>query len=109
MAKSLTKTDIVEQLCEKFDISKKDARDLVDSFFLEIREILTGGTPVRLSGFGNFELRDKGERPGRNPKTGQGIPITARRVVTFKPGQKLRAKVAARDRAQSRAHSTSTT
>jgi integration host factor subunit alpha len=62
-------------------------------FFEEIRTALVKGEQVKLSGFGNFELRDKGERPGRNPKTGEEIPITARRVVTFRPGQKLKARV----------------
>ena len=65
----------------------------MDIFFEEIRETLVAGTSVKLSGFGNFQLRDKPQRPGRNPKTGQEIPITARRVVTFRPGQKLKARV----------------
>ena len=62
-------------------------------FFEEVRAALESGENVKLSGFGNFELRDKSERPGRNPKTGEEIPITARRVVTFRPGQKLKARV----------------
>ena len=62
-------------------------------FFEEVRSALEAGENVKLSGFGNFELRDKSERPGRNPKTGEEIPITARRVVTFRPGQKLKARV----------------
>ena len=64
-------------------------------FFEEIRVALETGDSVKLSGFGNFDLRDKNERPGRNPKTGEEIPITARRVVTFRPGQKLKARVEA--------------
>jgi integration host factor subunit alpha len=62
-------------------------------FFEEIRKALESGEQVKLSGFGNFDLRDKNERPGRNPKTGEDIPISARRVVTFRPGQKLKARV----------------
>ena len=64
-------------------------------FFEEVRVALETGDLVKLSGFGNFDLRDKNERPGRNPKTGEEIPITARRVVTFRPGQKLKARVEA--------------
>jgi len=65
----------------------------VEHFFEEIRKALEANDPVKLSSFGNFDLRDKTPRPGRNPKTGQEIPIAARRVVTFKPGQKLKARV----------------
>jgi integration host factor subunit alpha len=64
-------------------------------YFEELRASLAVGEQVKLSGFGNFDLRDKKERPGRNPKTGEEIPITARRVVTFRPGQKLKARVEA--------------
>jgi integration host factor subunit alpha len=66
---------------------------MVEAFFEEIRTSLEEGDSVKLSGFGNFELRQKAERPGRNPKTGEGIPITARRVVTFHASQKLKAAV----------------
>ena len=62
-------------------------------FFDEIRTALESGNQVKISGFGNFDLRDKSERPGRNPKTGEEIPISARRVVTFRPGQKLKQRV----------------
>ena len=72
-----------------------EARELVDMYFEELRASLAVGEQVKLSGFGNFDLRDKKERPGRNPKTGQEIPICARRVVTFRPGQKLKARVEA--------------
>ena len=67
----------------------------MDCFFEEIRDSLANGEQVKLSGFGNFDLRDKSQRPGRNPKTGEEIPITARRVVTFRPGQKLKVRVEA--------------
>jgi integration host factor subunit alpha len=74
-------------------INKRDAKDLVETFFEEVREALESGEQVKLSGFGNFDLRQKNERPGRNPKTGEDIPIKARRVVTFRPGQKLKSRV----------------
>ena len=90
---ALTKADLVEKLVEEVPLNKRDAKDLVDEFFEEIKTALEAGNSVKLSGFGNFDLRDKKQRPGRNPKTGEEIPITARRVVTFKPGQKLKAKV----------------
>lgn len=90
---ALTKTEIAERLHEDLGFNKREAREIVDLFFEEIRSSLENNEQVKLSGFGNFDLRDKGERPGRNPKTGEEIPITPRRVVTFKPGQKLRARV----------------
>lgn len=90
---ALTKNDLMERLLAEIEITRKDAKDLVDQFFEEIKTALSKGEPVKLSGFGNFDLRDKSERPGRNPKTGEEIPITARRVVTFKSGQKLKTLV----------------
>lgn len=90
---AITKLDLAEQLFETLGLNKREAKEFVDRFFEEIRRALESGQAVKLSGFGNFELRDKGERPGRNPKTGEEIPISARRVVTFRPGQKLRAQV----------------
>ena len=78
---ALTKAEMAEHLFEKLGINKKDAKDLVEAFFEEIKGALESGEQVELSGFGNFDLRDKNERPGRNPKTGQEIPITARRVI----------------------------
>ncbi len=95
MTDSLTKADLAERLYEELGFNKREAKELVESFFDEIRASLEANEPVKLSGFGNFELRDKKQRPGRNPKTGEEIPITARRVVTFRPGQKLRARVEA--------------
>ena len=92
---ALTKADMAERLFEEVGLNKREAKELVDHFFEEIRTALEGGTPVKLSGFGNFDLRDKNQRPGRNPKTGEEIPISARRVVTFRPGQKLKARVEA--------------
>ena len=90
---TLTKVELAENLVEKFNLNKKEAKNLVENFFEEIRAALQAGDDVKLSGFGNFELRDKASRPGRNPKTGESIPVSARRVVVFKPGQKLRARV----------------
>ncbi|HAZ41805.1 MAG TPA: integration host factor subunit alpha [Methylococcaceae bacterium] len=94
---ALTKNDMMERLIVELELQRKDAKDLVDEFFEEIKLALGRGESVKLSGFGNFDLRDKSERPGRNPKTGEEIPITARRVVTFKSGQKLKALVEAFD------------
>lgn len=95
MSESLTKADLAEKLYEDLGFNKREAKELVETFFDEIRAALEANEMVKLSGFGNFDLRDKKQRPGRNPKTGEEIPITARRVVTFKPGQKLRARVEA--------------
>lgn len=92
---ALTKAELAERLFDELGLNKREAKDLVESFFEEIREALEGGQQVKLSGFGNFTLREKSERPGRNPKTGEEIPISARRVVTFRPGQKLKARVEA--------------
>jgi integration host factor subunit alpha len=89
----LTKAELADSLLEQIGINKRDAKVIVDSFFEEIRTQLESGVSVKLSGFGNFELRDKPQRPGRNPKTGEAIPITARRVVTFHPSQKLKTRV----------------
>ncbi|HET6565979.1 MAG TPA: integration host factor subunit alpha [Xanthomonadales bacterium] len=92
---SLTKAEIADQLFEEVGLNKREAKEFVDSFFEAIRDALERGENVKLSGFGNFQLREKNQRPGRNPKTGEEIPISARRVVTFRPGQKLRARVEA--------------
>ena len=92
---ALTKADMAEKLYGELGLNKREAKELVEMFFEEISATLETGTQVKLSGFGNFDLRDKNERPGRNPKTGENIPITARRVVTFRPGQKLKARVEA--------------
>jgi integration host factor subunit alpha len=90
---ALTKADLAEMLFDELGLNKREAKEIVESFFEEIRSSLETNEQVKLSGFGNFELRDKNTRPGRNPKTGEEIPISARRVVTFKPGQKLKARV----------------
>lgn len=90
---ALTKADISEHLFNGVGISKRDAKELVELYFQQVCSALESGQQVKLSGFGNFELHDKNERPGRNPKTGEAIPVSARRVVTFRSGQKLRARV----------------
>ncbi|MGK2913630.1 MAG: integration host factor subunit alpha [Porticoccaceae bacterium] len=90
---ALTKADIAEMLYEELGLNKREAKEIVELFFEEIRTALETNEQVKISGFGNFDLRDKTTRPGRNPKTGEEIPIAARRVVTFKPGQKLKVRV----------------
>ncbi len=92
---ALTKAAMVESLFNELGLNKLEGRELVDSFFQELEASLAVGEQVKLSGFGNFELRDKNERPGRNPKTGEDVLIPARRVVTFKAGPKLKARLEA--------------
>jgi len=92
---ALTKAEMAEKLYEELGLNKREAKEFVETFFEEVRAALEIGDQVKLSGFGNFDLRNKNERPGRNPKTGEEIPISARRVVTFRPGQKLKARVEA--------------
>ncbi|WP_432784453.1 Integration host factor subunit alpha [Oligella sp. MSHR50489EDL] len=87
---SLTKADLTELLYDRVGVNKREAKDIVDGFFAQISDVLIEGKAVRISGFGNFQLRDKAARPGRNPKTGDLIPISARRVVTFHASQKLK-------------------
>lgn len=99
---TLTKADLVKNLSEQIGLSKREAKELVEAFFLEISDILSlRGETVRVSGFGNFRLRDKKSRPGRNPQTGQDFLITPRRVVTFRAGQKLKALIETYDGTQS--------
>ncbi len=90
---ALTKADIANCIFDEIGLSKREAKEIVELFFDQICDALAKGQLVKISGFGNFELHDKGERPGRNPKTGEMIPVSARRVVTFRSGQKLRARV----------------
>lgn len=90
---ALTKADMAERLYDELGLNKRESKELVELFFEQIRQSLEQGSNVKLSGFGNFVLRDKSQRPGRNPKTGEEIPISARRVVTFRPGQKLKIRV----------------
>lgn len=90
---ALTKAELAEAVSLKLNFNKRDAKDVVEETFEIIRNALESGESVKISGFGNWDLRDKRQRPGRNPKTGEDIPISARRVVTFKSGQKLKARV----------------
>ncbi len=92
---ALTKADMAESLFNEMGLNKIEARELVNSCFQELVASLAVGEQVKLSGFGNFDLREKNARPGRNPRTGEKVPIPARRVVTFRAGEKLRARVEA--------------
>ena len=90
---TLTKAELADELFEKVGLNKREAKDMVEAFFDEVRTSLERGDGVKLAGFGNFQLRDKPQRPGRNPKTGEEVQITARRVVTFHASQKLKVSV----------------
>ena len=92
---AITKADLADTLFNELGLNKREAKEFVELFFEKIRIALETGDSVKLSGFGNFGVRKKNPRPGRNPKTGEEIPITARRVVTFKASQKLKDRVAA--------------
>jgi integration host factor subunit alpha len=92
---ALTKAEMAERLFEEVGLNKREAKEFVDAFFDVLRDSLQRGQGIKLSGFGNFDLRQKNQRPGRNPKTGEEIPISARTVVTFRPGQKLQERVEA--------------
>ena len=92
---SLTKANMAEMLFEELGLNKRESKEMVETFFEEIKLGLETGHQVKLSGFGNFLTRSKAERPGRNPKTGEEIPISARNVVTFRPGKKLKMRVEA--------------
>ena len=86
--KTITKADFADYLFEKVGLNKREAKEFVDLFFEELRSALISEESIKLTGFGNFDVRKKSERPGRNPKTGQQIPVTARKVVTFHASQK---------------------
>ena len=90
---ALTKADLADMLFNDLGLNKREAKEMVELFFEEIRASLESNKSVKLSGFGNFDIRDKKSRPGRNPKTGEEVPVSARRVVTFKPGQKLKTRI----------------
>tara|TARA_Y100000739_G_scaffold208385_1_gene197544 strand:+ start:73 stop:369 length:297 start_codon:yes stop_codon:yes gene_type:complete len=93
MTKTITKADIVEYLHTQLGLNKSESKKLIEDFFNEIQDSLARNEEVKLSGFGNFELLDKKSRPGRNPKTGEEVTISVRRVVTFRAGNKLRKKI----------------
>lgn len=90
---TVTKADLGNTLFDEVGLNKREAKDFVELFFEKIRQSLEGGSSVKLSGFGSFTLRDKTSRPGRNPKTGEEVAISARRVVTFRSSQKLKESV----------------
>src|SRR5260221_13581133 len=90
---TLTKADLARHLDEEIGLTNREAKEIVELFFQYISEALIKGRQVKISGFGNFTLHDKKERPGRNPRTGEEVPVSARRVVTFHVGQKLKARV----------------
>ena len=91
---ALTKAEMADRLFEELGLNKREAKELVELFFEEIRNALQQNEQVKLSGFGNFDLRDKRQRPGRNPKTGEEAPITPRRVLTFRPSHLMKDRVA---------------
>ena len=93
IGKTVTKADLAECLFEKVGLNKREAKEFVDLFFEELRTALISEGSIKLTGFGNFDVRKKSERPGRNPKTGQQIPVTARKVVTFHASQKLKERM----------------
>lgn len=93
---SLTKADIVERVYKEAGFSKKEASDMVDLVFKVIKDTLSKGEKVKISGFGNFSIRDKATRVGRNPQTGDAMNISARRVLTFKPSQVLKEDITSR-------------
>lgn len=90
---ALTKAHLAEYVNTNLGLNKKDSKQLVEAFFEEIKSAFERGEKVKISGFGNFELHDKPERPGRNPKTGEPVSIAPRRVVTFKASRQLKASL----------------
>ena len=90
---TLTKAELANLLFEKVGLNKREAKDMVETFFEEVRTALENGDSVKLSGFGNFQLREKPQRPGRNPKTGEEVPITPRRVLVFRASNIMKSKV----------------
>ena len=90
---TITKDSLVEMVHNEIGLNKREAKELIESFFEQIKKSLEEGNDIKLSGFGNFNLRDKDPRPGRNPKTGEEVTISSRRVVTFKSGLKLKSKL----------------
>ena len=90
---TLTKAELAELLFDKLGLNKRESKDMVEAFFELVNDTLVQGTDVKLSGFGNFQIRQKAPRPGRNPRTGEAIPIKARQVVTFHASAKLKGMV----------------
>ena len=90
---ALTKAQLAELLFDRIGLNKRESQDMVDAFFELISQRLVAGEDVKISGFGNFQIRTKAARPGRNPRTGELIPIEARRVVTFHASLKLKEQI----------------
>lgn len=90
---TLTKLEMINHLMDNLGMTRQESRRFVENFFSALSDTLTKGHQIKLSGFGNFEIKDKSQRPGRNPKTGEMVNVTARRVVTFKAGQKMRRSI----------------
>jgi len=97
---TITKDSLVEMIHNEVGLNKREAKELIECFFEQIKKSLENGSDIKLSGFGNFILRNKAPRPGRNPKTGEEVTISERRVVTFKSGLKLKSKLEAYDGAE---------
>ena len=91
---TVTKMELANILFDELGLNKREAKEFVELFFEEIRTALESGDSVKFSGFGSFSVRDKPQRPGRNPKTGEEVPVSARRVVTYKASQKIKDRVA---------------
>ena len=91
---TVTKMELANILFDELGLNKREAKEFVELFFEEVRIALENGENVKFSGFGSFSVRDKPQRPGRNPKTGEEIPVSARRVVTYKASQKIKDRVA---------------
>lgn len=94
---ALTKAQLAEMLFEQIGLNKRESKDMIDAFFDLIAHSLVEGHDVKITGFGNFQIRTKAPRPGRNPRTGESIPIDARRVVTFHASQKLKEQIQEQD------------
>ncbi len=90
MTDTITKADLANTLFDELGLNKREAKEFVELFFEKIRQALETGESVKLSGFGGFTIREKNSRPGRNPKTGEAVPVSARRVVTYRASQKVR-------------------
>ena len=90
---ALTKAHLAELLFDQIGLNKRESKDMIDSFFNLVSASLVEGADVKISGFGNFQIRTKAPRPGRNPRTGESIPIEARRVVTFHASHKLKEQI----------------
>ena len=90
---TLTKAELADMLFERLGLNKRESKDMVEAFFELVNDTLVQGTDVKLSGFGNFQIRRKAPRPGRNPRTGEAVDVSAKRVPFFKPGKEMRQRL----------------